>query len=165
MPLSQYQKAAWLGGLFGGVAYPAIPGTLYLGLSTAPWATSTDAQILAGEPSGTGGYLRIAVTDNGTNFAAITAGAFAGSASSTNLQAGPGPTGVASFPTSTGTGWSSAGAFLVTAFWADAITLGGGHLNWVGTPVNGSGVQLSLAVNQAGITLYYAANGFTTLLL
>jgi hypothetical protein len=166
MPLGQYLKGAWLSAIFGGTAYPAIPGTLYPFLSTAPWASSTDAQILAAEPTGgVGGYTRPAVTNNGTNFAAVTVGAFMGSASSTNLQAGPGPTGVVSFATSTGTGWSSAGSFLVTAGWSDSATPGAGHVLWAGTPVNGSGVQLSLAVNQAGITLYYAANGFTTLLL
>jgi hypothetical protein len=158
-------KSRILGGLFGGVAYPAIPATLYLGLSTAAWATSTDAQILSGEPSSTGGYARVAVTDNTTNWATVTAGSFVGSADSTNLQAGPGPTGAASFPASTGSGWSSAGNFLVTAFWADASTLGGGNLLWCGTPVNASGVALSLSVNQAGITLYVAAGGWQSLLL
>ena len=165
MPLSQYLKGRYLSGLFGATAYPAIPGTLYLGLSTAAWATSTDAQILAGEPTSTGGYARVAVPNNGTNWAAVTVGSYVGSASSTNLQAGPGPTGAASFPASTGSGWSSAGNFLVTAFWADAPTLAGGNLLWCGTPVNASGVALSLSVNQAGITLYIAANGWTSLLL
>jgi hypothetical protein len=165
VPLSLYQKGRFLSGLFGATAYPAIPGTLYLGLSTAAWATSTDAQILAAEPSNVGGYARIAVTNNGTDFAAVSVGAFVGSASSTNLQAGPGPTGVASFPASTGSGWSSAGTFLVTAFWADAVTLGAGNLIWCGTPVNASGNPLSLQVNQAGITIYLAAGGFSTLLL
>lgn len=166
MPLSQYQKGKFLGGLFGAVAYPSIPGTVYLGLSTAAWATSTDAQILAAEPTAsTGGYARPSATNNSTNFAALTVGAFAGSATSTNLQAGPGPTGVLSFAASTGTGWTSAGAILVTVFWADGATPGAGNLLWVGTPVNGSGNPLSLQVNQAGITIYLAAGGFTTLLL
>jgi hypothetical protein len=107
----------------------------------------------------------VAVTDNTTNWATVTAGSFVGSADSTNLQAGPGPTGAASFPASTGSGWSSAGNFLVTAFWADASTLGGGNLLWCGTPVNASGVALSLSVNQAGITLYIAAGGWQSLLL
>jgi hypothetical protein len=164
LPLSVYLKKAYLGGLFGGAAYPAIPGTLYLGLSTAAWATSTDAQILAAEPTiGTGGYARIAVTNNGTNFAAASTPAAVGSPTTTNLQAGPGPTGVASFPASTGSGWTSAGNFLVTASWYDAATAG--NLQWAETVVNGSGVALQIAVNQAGITLYYGAGGWSTNLL
>lgn len=165
MPLSQYMKGRFLEGLFGATAYPSIPANTWFGLSTAPWATSTDAQILAGEPTSAGGYLRVEVGNNTTNWAALTVGSFVGSATSTNLQAGPGPTGAASFPASTGSGWSSAGNFLVTAFWADAVTLGGGNLLWAGTPVNASGVALSLSVNQAGITLYIAANGWQSLLL
>lgn len=165
MPLSLYMKGRWLGGLFGAAAYPSIPANLYYSMSTVAWATAaSDAAITAGEPViGTGGFARAAVANNGTNFAAISVGATVGSASSTNLQAGPGPTGVLSFPASTGSGWSTAGNFLVTATIYDAATAG--NLLWVGTPVNGSGVALSIAVNQAGITLYYAANGFTTLLL
>jgi hypothetical protein len=105
------------------------------------------------------------VTNNGTDFAAVSVGAFVGSASSTNLQAGPGPTGVLSWPASTGSGWTSAGSFLVTVGWADGATPGAGNIIWCGTPVNGSGNPLSLQVNQAGITIYLAAGGFSTLLL
>lgn len=63
MSFSDYLEKKLLDHVFGGTAYSA-PATLYLGLSTAD--PGDDGAALA-EPSG-GGYARVAVTNNTTNF-------------------------------------------------------------------------------------------------
>lgn len=75
---SDYFENKALGLLFGQVSY-TVPATYYVGLWTA---TLSDASTgaTAGEPSG-GSYARVAVTNNSSNFDAVTGGA----TSNTNL--------------------------------------------------------------------------------
>lgn len=75
---SDYFENKALGLLFGQVSY-TVPATYYVGLWTA---TLSDASTgaTAGEPSG-GSYARVSVTNNSSNFDAVTGGA----TSNTNL--------------------------------------------------------------------------------
>lgn len=80
--LSDYFEDAVLGHLFGNVAL-TVPGTYYIGLWTAT-LSDTSTGSTAGEPSG-GSYARVAVTNNGSNWDAVSGGATA----NTNLIAFP----------------------------------------------------------------------------
>jgi hypothetical protein len=143
MPISQYYEGVVLNSLFSNAAFPSV-ATVYAGLSTQTVAGATDAAILAGEPSGNG-YARIAVTNNATYFPAATGGTPANK----KWHAGPGPTGIASFPASSGT-WGGA---LYIGFFADASTLGAGHILWYGALAPGG-----VAVSTSGTTIYFNAD-------
>lgn len=80
--LSDYFENAVLGHLFGNQAL-TVPGTYYVGLWTATLSDSSTGST-AGEPSG-GAYARVAVTNNGSNWDAVSGGATA----NTNLIAFP----------------------------------------------------------------------------
>lgn len=149
MPLSNYLEAKVLNAIFGNTALPTW-STIYAFLSTtAINGSQTDASILAGEPTSTGSYARPAVTNNSTNFPAAT-GVLPASVSWA--------TGV-SFATSTAA-YSTGSTPLLSAGFADASTLGGGHLLWYG-----SLTPSTIAVNASGIVIGVAANGFTFSLL
>lgn len=129
---------------------PALQvNTVYIGLSTAA-ATASQAAILAAEPViGTGGYARIAVLNNPTNFPAASA------ASPSVLTCG----GPFSFPASTAA-WSTGATAVATMFMCTNAT---------GTAIGTSNFQLLLAgalgtsqaVNTTGITLSFAASAIT----
>jgi hypothetical protein len=153
MPLSAYYESVILKSLFSNTAFPSV-ATLYLGITTQTVAGAADATLLSGEPPSTNGYARIAVTNNATDFPAPTGS----TPTTTKWTAGPGPTGVGSFPVSTGT-WL-AGAAFYTGFFADAATLGAGHVLWYGALA-----PAGVTVNQAGITLYFVTNTVQFLLL
>jgi hypothetical protein len=140
MPQSQRQQALTLNGLLGSGA----PATVYFGLTQQAVAGATDALLLSGEPSATGSYARVAVTNNNTNFPAAT-----GSNPTTkNCHAAVG------FPASTGSGFSSGSGTLGTLIACDAATLGAGNVLWYGQ-ITSSG---SLVVNASGITISFAAD-------
>ncbi len=150
--VGQYLQPLLLQSVFGGGASQAQwtgVGTLYIGVSTQAWsATVTDATLQTGEPTSTGGYARIAVANNTTNYPAAT-----GSNPATSKLA------VAfGFPTSTAA-WSTGATALASVFVADAATLAGGNVLWSGplNPatdiVNGSGVTFSFAANALQATL------------
>lgn len=150
--VGQYLQPKLLGAVFGGGASQTSwtgVATLYVGLSTQAWSTTvTDAELLAGEPTATGAYARIAVTNNTTNFPAPT-----GSNPCTVKLAT-----AESFPTSTAA-WSTGTTALASVFIADSATLDSGNILWSAalTPdtdtVNGSGVTLSFAANALEATL------------
>lgn len=80
--LSSYFEDQVLGKLFGNQTL-TVPGTYYIGLWTSP-LTNTSTGSSAGEASG-GSYARVAVTNNGSNWDAVSGGA----TSNTNLIAFP----------------------------------------------------------------------------
>lgn len=80
--LSDYFEDQVLGKLFGNQTL-TVPGTYYIGLWTATLSDSSTGST-AGEPSG-GSYARVAVTNNGSNWDAVSGGA----TSNTNLIAFP----------------------------------------------------------------------------
>jgi hypothetical protein len=139
---------------------PSIPiflNTLYIGQSTQAWSTTvTDAQLLAGEPTATGSYARIACLNSGgaggvatTNWGTPTTSAEIETVANLVAQA---------FAVST-TNWSTTTSPLASWFAADLVTLDAGHVVWSGanTPatdiVNGAGVTLSYAVNALKATV------------
>jgi hypothetical protein len=71
---SDYFEDAVLGSLFGAVAY-SIPGTYYVGLWTSSLSDASTGST-AGEPSG-GSYARVSVTNNSSNWDAVSGGATA----------------------------------------------------------------------------------------
>lgn len=71
---SDYFEQKVLGYLFGNVAY-SLPATYYVGLWTATLSDASTGST-AGEPSG-GSYARVAVTNNSSNFDAVSGGATA----------------------------------------------------------------------------------------
>jgi hypothetical protein len=71
---SDYFEEKVLGYLFGNVAY-SLPATYYVGLWTATLSDASTGST-AGEPSG-GSYARVAVTNNSSNFDAVSGGATA----------------------------------------------------------------------------------------
>jgi hypothetical protein len=129
---------------------------LYIGLSTQAFSGATQANVLAGEPTSTGGYDRIGhgtstptpLWNNQANWPLPTA------ASPSVLTTANGPW---SFPQSTAA-WSTGATNLQTMFIADALTLGGGNVLAIGA------LGTAQAVNAAGITLSFA-NGAITLTL
>jgi len=68
---SDYFENKVLGLLFGGVAY-TIPSTYYVGLWTTTLSDSSTGST-SGEPVG-GGYARVALTNNSSNFSSVTIG-------------------------------------------------------------------------------------------
>jgi hypothetical protein len=146
MPMSQRQQALTLNVIFGASTYTA-PGTVYFGLTQQAVSGATDALILSGEPTSTGSYARVAVTNNATNFPAATG------SNPTSKTTGL----VVSFPASTGSGYSSGASTLGTLFMADASTLGGGNVIWYGQ-ITSSG---TLVVNTSGITISFATGAIT----
>lgn len=139
------------GGSAAGGTTTATPSwqlnTLYLGLSTQATSGATQANILSGEPTSTGGYARVAVVNNQANFP------IASAASPSVLTAG----GPFSFPASSAA-WSTGSTNLLQLFIADASTLAGGNvLAWgalaTGQAVNASGITLSVSSNGLTITL------------
>lgn len=70
--LSNYFENYLLSHLFGNASY-TNPGTYYFGLWTATLSDASTGST-AGEPSG-GAYQRVAVTNNGTNWASASGGA------------------------------------------------------------------------------------------
>lgn len=99
----------------------------------------TAATILTNEPTSTGGYARVAVLNNATNWSAST-GTYP--ASKTNGTA-------VTFPASTAA-WSSGATALTVFFIADSSTLAGGNVlawGYLTTPqtVNASGITPSFA--------------------
>ena len=149
---SQYIQPLLLQSILGGGASQTQwtgVATVYIGISTQTWSTSvTDASLKTGEPSSTGGYARISVTNNTTNFPAAT-----GSNPATSKLAT-----AQSYPTSTAA-WSTTTTALASMFIADASTLAGGNILWSAalSPAtdicNGSGVTLSYAANAVQATL------------
>lgn len=71
---SDYFEGKVLGYLFGNVAY-SLPATYYVGLWTATLSDASTGST-AGEPSG-GSYARVSVTNNSSNFDAVSGGATA----------------------------------------------------------------------------------------
>lgn len=125
---------------------PGTMGTwnhLYIGLSTAS-GTASQASLLAGEPTSTGSYARIAIPNNQASFPIATA------ASPSVLTAG----GPFSFAQSTA-GWSTGATNLTSMFIADASTLDGGNILAAGA------LGTAQAVNAAGITLSFASGAIT----
>jgi hypothetical protein len=150
--VGEYLQPKLLDAIFGGGAsQSAFTGnaTVYVGVSTQAWSSSvTDANLKTGEPTSTGSYARIVVTNNATNWPAAT-----GSNPATKkLHVAQ------SFAASTAA-WSTGATALQSVFIADASTLAGGNILWSGalSPatdiVNGSGVTLSLAVDALQATL------------
>lgn len=78
--LSDYFENAVLGHLFGASSL-TVPGTYHIGLWTTTLSDSSTGST-AGEPSG-GSYARVSVTNNGSNWNAVSGGATA----NTNLIA------------------------------------------------------------------------------
>jgi hypothetical protein len=140
MPQSQRQQALTLNGIFGS----GSPATIYFALTTQSVSGATDALLLAGEPSSTGSYARVATTNSAGNFPAATSS----NPTLKNCAAG------VSFPASTGSGFSSGASTLGTLIVCDAATLGAGNVLWYGQ-ITSSG---SLVVNASGITISFAAN-------
>jgi hypothetical protein len=121
--------------------------TLYIGLTTQIVSGATQANVLSGEPTSTGSYARIAVTNNATNWPNATA------ASPSVMTAG----GPFSFAASTAA-WSTGATNLIQMFISDAPTLAGGNVlafGALGTPqaVNASGITLSFASGAITVTL------------
>lgn len=150
--VGQYLQPLLLQSVFGGGASQAQwtgVGTLYVGVSTQAWSsTVTDASLKTGEPTSAGGYARIAVTNNVTNFPAAT-----GSNPATSKMAVS-----QSFPTSTAA-WSTGATALASVFIADAATLAGGNILW-----NGALTPATDIVNGSGVTFTFAANALTATL-
>lgn len=122
--------------------------TLYIGATTQAVSGATQANVLSGEPTSTGGYARIAVLNNVGNWVAATAAQPSVTASGAVL----------SFAQSTAA-WSTTTNNLIQAFIADALTLAGGNVlayGALGTPQ---------AVNAANITLSFTPAGSITITL
>jgi hypothetical protein len=148
--IGQYLEPLLLNAVFGGgAAQSAFTGnaSVYIGVSTAT-SPANDAALKSGEPSATGAYARITVTNNATNFPAATGSA--PSSKSMNVSF--------SFPVST-LAWSTGASALASFFIADASTNGAGNILWSGplTPatdiVNGAGVTFSFAIGALTFTL------------
>lgn len=153
MGASQYLQGHLLDAVFGGgAAQSAYTGqaTCYLGVSTSTYTTTLlDATYLAAEPSATGSYARIVITNNSTNFPAAT---LATATTTKKLHVS------FSFAASSAA-WSTGATALASFFFADASTLGAGNPLWVGAlspatdAVNGAGVTLTFAIDAVVMTL------------
>lgn len=132
--------------LGGGASQSQFTGnaTLYIGVSTAA-SPATDAALKSGEPTATGGYARIAVTNNTTNFPAATGT----NPATSKLHV------AFSFPASSAA-WSTGAAALQSFFIADAATLAGGNILFSGPLTPATDI-----VNGAGVTLYFAIDALT----
>lgn len=146
MPLSTYLEKKLLDLVFSATAFTA-PATVFLGLSTQTVAGATDANILTGEPTATGSYGRVSITNNATNFPAA-----GGSQPSTKFLA------VSFSFTASTAAWSTGANNLNTFFLNDASTLAGGNvLCW-------AALNTPTAVNASGITITFNANALEVLL-
>jgi hypothetical protein len=116
--------------------------TLYLGVTTQAVAGATQANVLSGEPTSTGGYARVVIPNNLLNWTAATA---AQPSVKVSIPA-------FSFPIST-VAWSTTTNNLIQAFLADAPTLAGGNVIAYGA------LGTAQAVNAANITLQISAAG------
>ncbi len=121
--------------------------TWYVGLTTQLTSGATQANITSGEPTSTGSYARVAVSNNVANFAAATGSI---PASKTNVLA-------VTFPASTAA-WSTGATTLKAMFIADASTLAGGNVLAIGD------LTTAQAVNASGITPSFAAAALTVTL-
>lgn len=148
--VGDYLEAKLLDAVFGGGASQTQftgNATLYIGVSTAA-SPASDSTLLANEPTSTGNYSRIAVTNNSTNFPAATGTNPATKKLHVSF----------SFPASNAA-WSTGATALQSFFIADSATLAAGNVLWSGplTPstdaVNGTGVTLSFAVDALQFTL------------
>lgn len=148
--VGDYLEAKFLDAAFGGGAAQSVftgNATLYIGVSTAA-SPASDATLLAAEPTATGNYSRIVVTNNSTNWPAATGTNPAIKKLHVSF----------SFPASTAA-WSTGATPLASFFIADAATLAAGNVLWSGplTPatdaVNGTGVTLSFAIDALQLTL------------
>lgn len=123
-------------------------GTLFLGLSTTD---PGDAGAGITEPTiGSGGYARVSVTTGTTNWNASSTGS--NPATVTNKVA-------FSFPTSTGSGWTTGATTLGFFFLSSASSAGTFYCRGTVTPptaVAATGITLSFAAGQMSIT-----NAFT----
>ena len=139
---------------------PSIPifvNTLYFGFSTQAWSTTvTDALLLAGEPTSSGNYSRLAQLNSGGSGGVATTfwqtpTTSAEIETTQNLVA-------LTWATSNGA-WSTATTPLASWFVTDLVTLDAGHVIWSGalTPstdvVNGTGVTFSMAINALKATI------------
>jgi hypothetical protein len=118
--------------------------TIYLGLTTQAVSGATQANVLSGEPTSTGGYARVAVLNNPANWPGATAASPSVKSNGTAM----------SFPQST-LAWSTGSTNLVQVFIADALTLAGGNVYAIGA------LGTPQAVNAASITLSFAGSTIT----
>lgn len=130
---------------------------MYIGLSTATY-TSSQASILSGEPTSTGGYQRIGYTGSQTNGAASLYG-IPNTAAVWGTPTAASPSVVTSAQSlsfaASSAAWSTGSSNLVSAFIADALTLAGANIIAVGA------LGTAQAVNAASITLSFAASAIT----
>ncbi len=153
MGASQYLQLKLLDSVFGGGASQAAwtgGATWYCGVSTSTYTvTLLDATILGAEPSATGSYARIVVTNNATNFPAST----------TSTATGTKKLHVSFSFAASSAAWSTGATALASFFWADASTLGAGNCLWMGAlvpatdAVNGAGVTFTFAIDALVMTL------------
>jgi hypothetical protein len=153
MGISQALQLNLLDAVFGGGATQAAytgQATNYVGVSTSTYTiTLLDATIVAAEPSGTGSYARIAVTNNATNFPASTTSTATGTKKLHVAQ---------SFAASTAA-WSTGATALASFFFAATSTVQAGVPLWSGalSPatdiVNGTGVTFTFAIDAVQMTL------------
>jgi hypothetical protein len=150
MPIGEYLEPLLLQAVFGGGAAQSQwtgGATWFIGVSTAT-SPATDAAIKAAEPTATGSYARISITNNTTNFPVASGTRPATSKLHVSF----------SFPASSAA-WSTTTTPLASWFIADVATLAAGNVLWSGalTPatdiVNGIGVTLSFAIDALQFTL------------
>lgn len=148
--ISEYLQPKLLAAVFGGGAAQAQwtgVATVFIGVCTQAFPT-TDALLKSTEPTATGGYARISVTNNATNFPAPTGT----NPTTSHLHVS------FSFPASSAA-WSTGATALQSWFIADAATLAGGNILWSGAlspstdAVNGAGITLSFAIDALTFTL------------
>jgi hypothetical protein len=135
MSATNYLELKLLDLVFGQSAYTGS-ATLYFGLSTTD---PTDTGTLTGEPTSTGGYTRVAVTNNLTNFPSA----------NPKLNGG-----LITFPVST-VAWSTNTTALGYWFVTDAAALGTGNMLMSGA------VTTPRTVDAAGIILEFAASSIS----
>lgn len=148
MPWSQYLEQAILNEVFGATSFSA-PGTIYWGLSTQAVSGATQANVLSGEPSSTGGYGRASQTNNTTNFPNASGAGPASKTNGTAFNIGASASSAA---------WSTGSTQLILLFAVDSSTLGAGNvLGWgaLSTPaaVNSSGIQFQFAIGSVTLSL------------
>jgi hypothetical protein len=142
-----------------GVA-PSIPiylNTLYIGLSTQAWSsTVTDALLLAGEPTASGTYARIAALNSGGSGGVATT-VWQTPATTSEIETTQNLIALAFGASSAA--YSTTTTPLASWFCTDLVTLDAGHVVWSGalTPAtdicNGAGVTFSFAVNALKATI------------
>lgn len=153
MGASQAIQLNLLDAVFGGGASQSAwtgVATVYNGVSTSTYTTSLlDATIIAAEPTATGSYARISVTNNSTNFPAAT----------TSTATGTKKLHVSFSFAASSAAWSTGATALASFFWASVATLATGPVMWMGAlspatdAVNGSGVTFTYAIDAVQMTL------------